>query len=111
MGDFTNDIPAEFTDDERWLKFFPKKVILVILGCLLITVLVTKILSALFGHFILFISIGFLFTAIVGTLMMIPTSSENAMKGGGQTLMSLILKKRYRRKHKMLYVKGIKDVS
>lgn len=109
MDAFTDDIPSEFTDEDKWFKFFTKPMLLVIAVGAVITVIVANILKLFFGVLIPFLIIGFIATAVVVVMMMIPAPSNNVMRGGGESIMNIQLKKRYRKKNRCIWVKGIRD--
>ena len=109
MDAFTDDIPSEFTDEDKWFKFFTKPMLLVIAIGAVITVIVANIFKLFFGVIIPFLIIGFIATAVVVVMMMIPAPSSNVMRGGGESIMDVQLKKRYRKKSRCIWVKGISD--
>ena len=111
MDAFTDDVPSEFTDEDKWFVFFTKPMLLVIAVGVVGTVIVANILKLFFGVIIPFLIIGFIATAVVVIMMMIPAPSANVMRGGGETVMDVQLKKRYRKKNRCVYVKGIRDDS
>lgn len=107
MSGFTDDIPAEFTDEERWLKIFPRRVFITLCALVLAGLLITRILNALFGIFWQVLVPWLIITAVVTALMMIPVSGNDVMHGGGQDVMSLLIKKRHRKRDRKIYVKGL----
>ena len=112
MDAFTDDVPSEFTDEDRWFVFFTKPILLVMAVGVMGTVIVANILKLIFGVLIPFIIIGIIATAIVVLMMMIPAPSTNVMRGGGgETVMDIQLKKRHRKKDRSIYLKGVGDES
>lgn len=112
MDAFTDDIPSEFTDEDKWFVFFTKPILLVIAVGIVGTVIVANILKLIFGVLLPFIIIGVIATAVVVLMMMIPAPSSNVMRGGGgETVMDIQLKKRHRKKERSIYVKGVRDDS
>lgn len=105
---FTDEIPTEFKDEEKWLKFFPKRVFITLLVLVGIGVILIKILSAIFKVFWPFLIAWLIFTAVIVLLMMIPTSLDNVMRGGGQDVMSLLIKKFHRKRQSCIYIKGFR---
>lgn len=106
MDDFYNELPEEFSqDDDKWFKWFPPRAFLV----LIITTAITLGLTYLF-HFIGLQWIGYLigtpniifFTAIT----MIPVPEDNYLKGAGQKMDVILLRRFIRKRTKCIYIKG-----
>ena len=110
MDDFTDDIPSEFTDEDKWFVFFTKPMLLAIAIGVIFTVIVANIFKFLFGFFWPIMIIGLIATAIVVGMMMIPASTNNTMKGGDDSVFVVQIKKWYRRKNRAIYVKDRKSV-
>lgn len=109
MANFTDETPSEFKDEERWLKFFPKRVFLTLCVLIVIGIIVTRIINLIFGIFWPVLIVWLIGCAVVAVLMMIPTSSDDVMRGGGQDVMSVLIKKRYRKKMRSIGIKGISN--
>lgn len=109
MNDFTDDIPAEFTDEDIWFFIFTKPMLAVALGCVIVTVIVSNILKLLLGIFWPSMIIGLIASAVVVLLMKIPYVGSNVLRGGGDSVFMILLRKFYRKKHREIFVKGWKD--
>lgn len=105
----TDDIPGEFRDEERWLKIFPRSVFVAILVCAACTVFVTKLCAAIIGHFVVPMVLSIILSVVLVGSMMIRRPATDVMRGGGQTIMELLLRKAYRRLRAVIYVKGMGD--
>lgn len=104
---FSFNIPLEFKDEEKWFKFFSKKNLIVLVCCEGVVGLGFKLLQSVGLHIeIPYLVVGELITAIITALTMIPQPETMYLTGGGQTLADILLKKIYRKTHKILYVKG-----
>ena len=104
---FTDEIPDEFTDEERWLKIFPKKVFIALLVCVGTSFFITKLINLLFGIFWVPLIICVIISAVIIFAMCISRDESDYLRGGGQSYMSLWLKKSYRKKHRCLYCRGV----
>lgn len=106
---FTDDIPGEFKDEERWFKFFPRNVAIMLLVSLAVGFGIVKAFEAITGHFVVPLIIVVLFTIFLGYIMMKKKDSSDVMRGGGQSIFYLWIYKAYRRKNRKIYVKGLGD--
>lgn len=109
MSSFTDETPSEFKDEERWLKIFPKKVFLTLCVLIGVGIIVSRIINWIFGIFWPVLIIWLIGCAVVAVLMMVPTSVDDVMRGGGQDVMSLLIKKMYRKRLRSIGVKGISN--
>ena len=106
----TYDIPPEFTDEEKWLKFFSTKQAKVFLATGMITVALSKI-CGIFGNAAVGAVTGIFFMTVCLVLVSIPIPVENYLKGGGLTL-DIVLARRYMRwRNKGIYVLGYHDYA
>ena len=110
MDDFTDEVPSEFTDEDKWFIFFTKPMLLVAVIGFVLTVITSNLIKLLFGVFWPFMIIGIILTLMVVVMMIIPAPASSVMKGGGDTILAVILKKIYRRKNRIIYVKGVREV-
>ena len=93
MDDFTDEVPSEFTDEDKWFVFFTKPMLFVAVIGIVLTVITSNLIKVLFGVFWPFMIMGLIFSAIVVALMVIPAPASSVMKGGGDTILTVILKK------------------
>jgi hypothetical protein len=109
MAKLTYSIPSEFSDEDRWFKFFTKKDVgvLVVTGAL--TIFLYKTTGTLFGKPFIGLLVGGIIMAISLFLSMAKLPDTMYMAGGGQTIASILLKKLLRKKNKMVYVKGYNE--
>ncbi len=98
-------IPAEFTDEDKWFKFFTKKTLAFMLPGIFIMVVLFRIL-ALFGQGMAGIIIGLVITAALAAVSAIPKPGDDYLRGGGITFDILILRRIIRAKNRVVYVKG-----
>jgi len=99
-----HEVPGEFKDEERWLKFFPTRSVLILAVMGTSTIIFAKILS-LFNLMILGLVIGGIITAVSVVLSMIPISTTEYMRGGGLTVDKWIFRKIHQKKNKVVYIK------
>jgi len=102
-----HDIPAEFTDEDRWFKFFTKKsLVYIAFGCF-ITFLLYRLFSN-FGYALTGVAIGLFITAVLAFISMFELPGTAYLSGGGLTL-DILLKRLYiRKRSKVIYIKGYK---
>ena len=102
--------PPEFKDDERWLKIFSAKSAVVFVSCVSATIFLYKLLAWIGGGMVaLCIGIPVTLVAVFLTSFTIP--EESYLKGGGQTLDSLLAKRYIRWKNRKILVKGYREES
>ena len=111
MNDFIDDVPSEFTDEDRWFWIFTKPMLAVAGGCMFITLITAKVFSLFFGISWPVWILGIIFTVTVEIFMNIPYTGSNILKGGGDTLFWIMLRVLYRKRHSAIYTKGLKDTE
>lgn len=109
MAKFKYAIPSEFTDEDKWFKFFTKKTLTVLVVTGAFTVFLYKMFGAIFNKAFIGILIGALVMIISALITMMPVSDDKYLKGGGQTLDSVFLKILIRKKNRRIYVLGYED--
>ena len=106
MDDFYNEVPEEFSkEDDKWFRFFPPKSF----GILIATGLLAVILTKLFGIIhvkLLGIILGVLNMVVLTALSMIPVGADNYLKGAGQKLDIILIRKFVRKNKRCIYIKG-----
>lgn len=102
----THAIPSEFSDEDKWFKYFTKKMLAFILPGVVLTFLLFKLLSP-YGQGIAGVVIGLTITAVLGAISAIPMPESEYIKGGGLTLDILIARRYIRLKEAVIYAKGI----
>lgn len=102
------DVPKEFKDEELWLKYFNKNSFFVLLATGAIWIAFTRIFES-FGIGIIGIVIGGIQCVVITGMTMIPIAETEYMKGAGSSLATYLLRKRYRRKNRVLFVKHFND--
>lgn len=100
-----HSIPSEFTDEDKWFKFFKKRNLVVIAAGLGVTGFFFKIATP-FGLGVPLGLFGIVVTVIATIITMIPLPETNYLKGGGQTLDVILLRRYIRKKNKKIYIKG-----
>lgn len=101
----TYDIPEEFSDEDRWFKFFTKKQAIMIVAAIGIMVMLVKIFDGAGLAFIGVIFGGLLVIAIT-VIAMLKLPETNYLRGGGQTLDVILFKRFIRKRNRRIYVKG-----
>lgn len=104
MANLKEKVPGEFTDDERWYRFFTLKTLIAFAAGALIdfalTLLFAKVNAAAFGF-------------VLGTMILIAIVSFVAVKwpmvdtlhGGGKTLLELSIALAAHRRNRAVYVR------
>lgn len=101
----TYEIPAEFSDEDRWLKFFTKPQALCLSASVLISILLTKML-ALISLTVIGIIIGILLVIATLIITMGKMPEANYLRGGGLYFDTILARKFIRKKKRCIYVKG-----
>ena len=104
-SEFTNEVPGEYTDDERWLKIFKSYQALTLLGLILVTIILTKTFN-LFGIGFIGTFIGIGISILIMCAISINVPADEYLKGASHTLFAIWLRKRYRKKNKIIFVKN-----
>lgn len=92
-------VPEEFKDEEKWLKIFNKKSFYTFIVTGVMAIIMYKLLS------IAGLIIGLIICAACTILTMIPVAETEYMKGAGNSYAELLLKKNFRKKQRIIYVK------
>lgn len=102
-----HNIPLEFKDEDKWFRFFSKKNLIVIIICEGVIGILFKLIQVMnISVGIPFIIVGEGITVILTALTMIPIGETMYLKGGGQTISTVLAKRIYRRARQVIYVKG-----
>lgn len=105
MAQTSYSIPSEFTDDDKWLKYFTKKSLLALLLSGMVAYGIVLV-ARLFGALIPGIIIGGLLVVLVTGSTMVPYPETEYMKGGGLTFDVLLARRIIRKMNRCIYVKG-----
>lgn len=100
-----HEIPSEFNDEDKWFKWFTKRSMLYIVAGLGSTYLLYR-LFMLIHHPFIGIIIGAIITVTLGAISMIPIPEGNYLKGSGQTVDVILIRRWIRRGSKTIYTKG-----
>lgn len=102
------EIPSEFTDEEKWLKFFPRKAFIAGGVCMGVGVIFANILkgAGLFVPVLVFFGI---ITAVMVLLIMVKKPEGDYLKGSGQAYGDLLIKRILRKRKSCIYVLGYDD--
>lgn len=109
MAKFTYNIPSEFTDEDKYFKYFTKKDMAVIIVTGALTLLLYKITGSLFGKPIIGIVIGGIIMIVSIGCAMIRIPETEYLNGGGQTILTLLIRRLVRKNNKLIYIKGYDD--
>lgn len=105
MNPLAAKVPGEFTDEDKWFRFFYKKNLVVLVIGLFFAWFLWKAMSWL-DLGVVGIAVGLAVAAIMTGLTMLPVPDLGNMRGAGQTLDLLLIKKWIRKKNHMIYVRG-----
>ena len=103
-------VPKEFKDEEKWLKFFPTKTfVAMIIGAAILGVFI-KIMGFLgLGAFAWWFG-GFLYIVTV-VLSLVPKRGSKALDANGITWLSYLIRRYIHKKNRRIYIKGIEPVD
>ncbi len=105
MSSFEHKLLTDMQSDERWLKYFPRKVFLSAAVKIFVAILMIYFFG--FSPATLIIAVILvLWTVIWAFLSIIEKSPKKYLKGGGMKLADLFFKKRHFKKNAACYVLG-----
>lgn len=102
------EIPSEFTDDERWFRYFPKKAVVILAIGFCLAFGSAKVMDV-FGLFMPTLIVIAIIAIVLAAMTMIPIPETNYLKGGGQSIMDVVIKIILRKFKKVLYALGYND--
>lgn len=109
MNKFRYNIPSEFTDEDRWFKYFTKKDLLVIVVTGILTGVLFKLSASLINKPYVGLIIGLIIMGASLFCCMVRKPETLYLTGGGQTLATIILRRLIRRKNRVIYVRGYNE--
>lgn len=101
----TFPIPSEFSNESKWLKFFTLKTLV----CFVISVMIMILLGIFtqtFGSKVPGLIFGAIIVVFVMCITNIRVPETEYLKGGGQTIDVILIRKYLRKKNRCIYVKG-----
>lgn len=104
----TYEVPRQFNNEDRYLKYFTKKGI----AALVIGFVMTVMLYIFFNILklgVIGIVLGVIFTAIGVFLCMYKIPESNFKSGAGQDLFTVLIRRYYRYKNKVIYTKCLNN--
>lgn len=104
----TFPIPSEFSDEDKWFKYFTKKT----LACTLLSGMFMVLLgnfTSLFGSRAPGLILGSIIVVFVIFITNFKIPETEYLKGAGQTIDVILIRKYLRRRAKCIYVKGYKN--
>ena len=108
MG-FTHEIPSEFENEERWLKFLTLKSLICCLVAFGLGVLLTKLSSFLFSTGVPGIVIGVILVLANYIITMVKLPEEDYMKGGGLVIEQYLINRLCHKHLSCIYMLGYGD--
>lgn len=109
MAKLTYSIPSEFSDEDRWFKYFTKRDLGVLVTTGAFTVLLFKLTDSLFGKPLIGLIIGVIIVLISMACSMVKLPDTLWLKGGCQPIATILLRRLIRRKKRVIYVKGYRE--
>lgn len=106
MAKLTYNVPSEFSDEDKWLKYFSKRDLGILIATGFLTVILYKITGYLFRNPLIGAIIGLLIMAVCVGISMIKLPDTLYLSGGGQSILIVLLKRLIRKKNKIIYVRG-----
>lgn len=102
-----DEIPEEFSDEEKWFKFFSIHSLIVLAAGLGIAAGLAKLISLIYtAAFVPVMLMGAVVTIIIVIFTMVPRSDTEWLRGGGQSYAKYFTKRILRKMNKRLYVLG-----
>lgn len=99
-------IPLEFSDEDKYFKYFTKKNILALLLSGIVCYCIAKLSAALLGTMLPGLIVGLLMVLVIVGVTMLPIPETEYMKGAGLTLDVIIIRRIIRRTSRVIYIKG-----
>lgn len=100
-----HQIPSEFTDEDRWFKFFTKTTLKYLIAGLVITYLLFK-LFGLIGFSLIGVTIGLVITIGLVFIASYPIPETQYIKGANLTIVRILKRRLIRYFNRCIYVKG-----
>lgn len=100
-----HQIPSEFTDEDRWFKFFTKTTMKYLIAGLVITYLLFK-LFGLIGFSLIGVTIGLVITIGLVFIASYPIPETQYIKGANLTIVRILKRRLIRYFNRCIYVKG-----
>lgn len=106
MDDFYNEVPEEFSkEDDKWFRFFPPKSFGVLVATGVWMVILTKLFGFMHVTWLGFILGGINMLFFTG-ITMIPVGADDYLKGAGQKLDIILIRRIIRKINRCIYIKG-----
>ena len=105
MG-FTHEIPSEFENEERWLKYLTLKSLICCLAAFGIGVLLSKLSSFLFSTSVPGIILGVILVLAAYVITMLKLPDEDYMKGGGLVIEKYLINRFCHKRSSCIYMLG-----
>lgn len=97
--------PPEFTDDDKWFRYFTKKNLYVLVPGLFISAILAKYFVSFGLGIPVFIIVAGI-TVILTAFTMIPMPGRTYINGGSLTIDVILVRRYIRKKNACLYVRG-----
>lgn len=110
MANLREKVPGEFTDDERWYKFFTLRSLIAFLTGGLIDFLVTVTFRKAGLGMVGFITGTLLFLILFG-LATLRWPQEDTVRGGGRITGNLLLTALFHRRNQNIYVRMFEEAE
>lgn len=107
MANLQEKVPGEFSDDERWYRFFTKKSLLTLCGCIAFAFVLSR-LFAFIGLMAVGLIAGTVIGGIVFAMTVITWPVEDPVHGSGNTLAFKAYKYLSVKKNGRIFVRGYK---
>lgn len=108
VSDLREEVPREFSDDERWYRFFTRKSILVLLIMGVLSLLIVKFFVWI-GLRMAGIYISMVLTGVVMLVVMLPVPEGDILHGSGCTCDIILLRLFIRKRNGKIYMKGCRS--
>lgn len=108
MSELREEVPREFSDDERWYRYFTRKSILVLLSMGVISLIIIKFCSFI-GITAAGIYMALILTTVAMVAVMLPIPEGDVLHGSGCTCDVILLRMYIRKKKAKLYLKGLQE--
>ncbi|XBX10700.1 hypothetical protein QMP26_41100 (plasmid) [Enterocloster clostridioformis] len=106
MADLREEVPREFSDDERWYRYFTRKSIFALLVMGVFSMGIVKFFTFI-GIQLVGIYTALILTCVVMAVIMLPIPEGDCLHGSGCTCDTILMRLYVRRKNQYIYVKKL----
>lgn len=106
MADLREEVPREFSDDERWYRYFTRKSIFALLIMGVLSMGIIKFFNFI-GLQLIGIYVALILTCVVMAAIMLPIPEGDCLHGSGCTCDIILMRLYVRHKKQYIYIKNL----